>query len=41
VSSAYLAAAIPFEERSLVEAFGREYVEYQRTVRWRVVPGLW
>jgi protein-S-isoprenylcysteine O-methyltransferase Ste14 len=41
VSSAYLAAAIPFEERSLVEALGREYVEYQRTVRWRVVPGLW
>jgi methanethiol S-methyltransferase len=41
ISSAYLIVAIPFEERSLVEAFGREYVDYQRTVRWRVVPGLW
>jgi protein-S-isoprenylcysteine O-methyltransferase Ste14 len=41
VSSAYLVAAIPFEERSLIETFGPAYVEYQRTVRWRVVPGVW
>lgn len=41
VSSAYLVIAIPFEERSLVETFGDTYVEYQRRVRWRVVPGVW
>jgi len=41
VSSAYLIVAIPFEERSLVAVFGDEYVEYQRRVRWRVLPGLW
>ncbi len=41
VSSAYLAAAIPFEERTLVETFGQTYREYQRNVRWRLVPGVW
>ena len=41
VSSAYLIVAIPFEERSLVESFAPAYVEYQRTVRWRLVPGVW
>ncbi len=41
VSSAYLIVAIPFEERSLVEAFGDGYREYRRTVRWRIVPGIW
>jgi protein-S-isoprenylcysteine O-methyltransferase Ste14 len=41
VSSAYLIVAIPFEERSLVETFGPAYVDYQRTVPWRVVPGVW
>jgi methanethiol S-methyltransferase len=41
ISSAYLIVAIPFEERSLVETFGPAYVEYQRTVRWRIVPGVW
>jgi methanethiol S-methyltransferase len=41
VSSAYLLIAIPFEERGLVEAFGEAYVQYQRTVRWRIVPGVW
>jgi protein-S-isoprenylcysteine O-methyltransferase Ste14 len=41
VSSAYLIVAIPFEERSLIEAFGDTYKEYQRRVRWRVVPGIW
>jgi len=38
VSTAYLAAAIPFEERSLVETFGGEYEDYRRRVRWRMVP---
>lgn len=41
VSSAYLLAAIPFEERSLVAAFGESYRAYQRSVRWRIVPGIW
>jgi methanethiol S-methyltransferase len=41
VSSAYLIVAIPFEERSLVEAFGQSYVDYQRAVRWRILPGVW
>jgi protein-S-isoprenylcysteine O-methyltransferase Ste14 len=41
VSSAYLALAIPFEERSLSETFGSEYADYQRRVRWRMVPGLY
>ena len=38
VSSLYLMVAVPWEERSLVQSFGDEYVRYQRRVRWRVVP---
>jgi protein-S-isoprenylcysteine O-methyltransferase Ste14 len=38
ISTAYLIAAIPYEERSLVAAFGEEYRRYQRQVRWRLVP---
>jgi protein-S-isoprenylcysteine O-methyltransferase Ste14 len=41
VSTAYLALAIPWEERSLVEVFGRDYHEYRRRVRWRMIPGLY
>lgn len=41
VSSAYLVVAIPFEERSLLSAFGAQYREYQQAVRWRLVPGVW
>ena len=41
VSTAYLAAAIPFEERSLVEAFGDKYRTYQRQMKWRLIPGVW
>jgi protein-S-isoprenylcysteine O-methyltransferase Ste14 len=41
VSTAYLAIAIPWEERSLVEEFGESYRAYQRTVRWRLVPGVY
>lgn len=41
VSTLYLAAAIPWEERSLVEAFGPEYEAYRRKVRWRMVPGIY
>jgi protein-S-isoprenylcysteine O-methyltransferase Ste14 len=41
ISSAYLILAIPWEERSLVAAHGDQYRAYQRTVRWRVIPGVW
>jgi len=41
VSTAYLVVAIPIEERSLVHEFGDAYRDYQRQVRWRLVPGVW
>jgi protein-S-isoprenylcysteine O-methyltransferase Ste14 len=41
ISTAYLALAIPFEERSLVETFGVQYESYRRQVRWRMVPFLY
>ena len=41
ISSAYLVVAIPWEEASLVEAFGEKYRAYQRQVRSRLLPGIW
>jgi protein-S-isoprenylcysteine O-methyltransferase Ste14 len=41
ISTAYLVAAIPLEERSLVEVFGDRYRAYQRQMRWRLIPGVW
>lgn len=41
VSTAYLFAAIPLEEASLVEEFGEKYLTYQREVRSRILPGVW
>ena len=38
ISSIYLFVAIPWEERSLVRAFGAQYEGYKRRVRWRVIP---
>ena len=41
VSTAYLVVAIPIEERSLIAEFGQSYRDYQRQVRWRLLPGVW
>lgn len=41
ISTAYLALAVPIEERSLVETFGPEYNAYRTRVRWRMVPGIY
>lgn len=41
VSTGYLVVAIPIEERSLVNEFGQSYRDYQKRVRWRMLPGLW
>lgn len=41
VSCAYLALAIRWEERSLIDTFGREYETYRGKVRWRMVPGVY
>ena len=41
VSTGYLALAIPWEERSLMQIFGSEYDTYRRTVRWRMIPGVY
>ena len=38
VSTAYVAMAIPWEERGLVDTFGAEYDGYRRRVRWRMIP---
>ena len=41
VSTLYLIAAIPLEERSLVQAHGAAYRHYRQQVRWRLIPGVW
>ena len=41
VSTLYLVAAIPFEERSLRREFGEAYDRYARRVRWRMLWGLY
>lgn len=41
ISTAYLAAAIPFEERDLHRMFGPAYADYARRVRWRMLPGVY
>lgn len=40
-TTAYLALAIPWEERSLHAAAGAPYADYCRQVRWRLIPGLY
>jgi protein-S-isoprenylcysteine O-methyltransferase Ste14 len=41
VSTAYLALAIPFEERSLRALFGPAYDTYARRVRAKMLPGVY
>jgi protein-S-isoprenylcysteine O-methyltransferase Ste14 len=41
LSSSYLVAAIPWEERSLEAAFGSAYRRYKGRVRWRILPGVY
>ena len=41
ITSCYLVAAIPWEERSLTDSFGEAYREYTRQVRWRVMPFIY
>lgn len=41
VSCGYLVLAIPLEERSLRRASDGKYDEYIRTVRWKLIPGLY
>ncbi len=41
VTTLYLITAIPWEEQSLLRAYGAAYASYQQTVRWRVVPYLY
>lgn len=41
LTTIYLAAAVPFEERSLVRTFGADYARYRSTVRWRIVPFIY
>ena len=38
ITTGYLCVAIPWEERSLLRIFGEPYAQYQRVVRWRIVP---
>jgi protein-S-isoprenylcysteine O-methyltransferase Ste14 len=41
VSTGYLAAAIPLEERGLIRTFGDDYRRYRQQVRWRMIPGIY
>jgi methanethiol S-methyltransferase len=38
ISACYLLAAMPLEEAGLQQQFGARYLEYRRTVRWRLIP---
>ena len=41
ITTLYLAIAIPWEERSLRQSFGEAYAQYQRAVRWRMIPFIY
>ena len=38
LTTGYLIAAIPWEERSLRQSFGEAYTRYAARVRWRIIP---
>ena len=41
ISAVYVIVAMPWEERSLLRSLGARYAEYQKTVRWRVLPYIY
>lgn len=41
ISTIYLVIGTALEERSLEVEFGESYREYQRKVRWRILPGVY
>lgn len=41
LTTAYLVIAMPWEERGLLRAYGETYRGYMRTVRWRILPGIY
>jgi len=41
VSTLYLVVAIPLEERQMRRTMGGPYEDYARTVRWRMLPGIY
>ena len=41
ISSAYLVVATIYEERSLHQTFGPAYADYARTVRKKMIPGVY
>ena len=41
LTTLYLAVAVPWEERSLVQSFGESYRRYQQQVRWRMIPFIY
>lgn len=41
MTTAYLVAAVPLEERSLRRTFGDEYGRYALAVRWRMIPFIY
>ena len=41
LTTLYLVVAIPWEERALRRAFGDDYRQYMRRVRWRMLPFIY
>jgi methanethiol S-methyltransferase len=41
ISTLYLMAAVPLEERSLRRSLGEEYARYARAVKWRMIPFIY
>ena len=38
LTTLYLAVAVPWEERALMQSYGADYARYSERVRWRMVP---